>query len=295
LIYVLHHTDADGFGAAYAAWTKYKLNAVYIPVDYGLPVPDIKLEKEDEVYILDFAFKDRAVVNNWLQYCDNIVLLDHHESAYETYKDYEKYYYSNIKCGAEMAWEYFRKRKPMPLLISYIADWDLWKWELPFSKDICNYVCSFEQGFLIWDAISFNMEKHKLIYGNNEIVKEGAAITRANEKAMDRIIKNVRIAFWDDWRVNFKGNIAVLNTNMFISEIGNRLCLENDVGFSATYYDTDTIRKYSLRSTREDVDVSKIAKFFGGGGHFHAAGYETEIGSNCWKHCMDNNIGNKTK
>ena len=45
-------------------------------------------------------------------------------------------------------------------------------------------------------------------------------------------------------------------------------------GYASTYYDTPTVRRFSLRSTDLGVDVSEIARFFGGGGHRNAAGFE---------------------
>jgi hypothetical protein len=43
--------------------------------------------------------------------------------------------------------------------------------------------------------------------------------------------------------------------------------------FAATYSDTAENRVFSLRSRPEGIDVSEIAKLFGGVGHRHAAGF----------------------
>lgn len=37
-------------------------------------------------------------------------------------------------------------------------------------------------------------------------------------------------------------------------------------------------RSYSLRSAKDGIDVSKIAAMFGGGGHYHAAGFAIKSG-----------------
>ena len=47
--------------------------------------------------------------------------------------------------------------------------------------------------------------------------------------------------------------------------------------FAIGYFDSDGQRIYSLRSDFDGVDVSKIAKNHGGGGHKHAAGFTTSI------------------
>lgn len=43
---VLHHDDEDGFGSAYAIWchdryTMRQKDRLYIPVNYGQPVPEL--------------------------------------------------------------------------------------------------------------------------------------------------------------------------------------------------------------------------------------------------------------
>ena len=44
--------------------------------------------------------------------------------------------------------------------------------------------------------------------------------------------------------------------------------------FAACYWDTPEGRVFSLRSSSDGVDVSEIAKQFGGGGHKNAAGFK---------------------
>ena len=62
--------------------------------------------------------------------------------------------------------------------------------------------------------------------------------------------------------------------------------LTNDAGhlmaqgqpFAACYWDTPNGRIFSLRSTDEGLDVSLIAKAYGGGGHAHASGFQKPLG-----------------
>lgn len=67
---------------------------------------------------------------------------------------------------------------------------------------------------------------------------------------------------------------------MFASDIGNMLAIGKP--FSATYQETREYRKYSLRSEKGGVDVSRIAAEFGGGGHENAAGFKIAI-TELWK------------
>ena len=46
--------------------------------------------------------------------------------------------------------------------------------------------------------------------------------------------------------------------------------------FAACYWDTPEGRVFSLRSTDDGMDVSVIAKQYGGGGHAHASGFRVD-------------------
>jgi nanoRNase/pAp phosphatase (c-di-AMP/oligoRNAs hydrolase) len=48
--------------------------------------------------------------------------------------------------------------------------------------------------------------------------------------------------------------------------------------FAACYWDTPDGRVFSLRSREDGVDVSAIAKRYGGGGHRNASGFRMPIG-----------------
>jgi len=72
--------------------------------------------------------------------------------------------------------------------------------------------------------------------------------------------------------------VPVVNATCFFSDVGARLLeLYPDAPFSAYYMDRgDGLRQCGLRS-RPGVDVSEIAKNYGGGGHAQAAGFQEPI------------------
>jgi nanoRNase/pAp phosphatase (c-di-AMP/oligoRNAs hydrolase) len=55
------------------------------------------------------------------------------------------------------------------------------------------------------------------------------------------------------------------------SDAGNLLA--QDEPFAVCYWDDREKRVFSLRSVAQGVDVSEIARAFGGGGHRQAAGF----------------------
>ena len=58
-----------------------------------------------------------------------------------------------------------------------------------------------------------------------------------------------------------------------MSEIGSRLSPDCDVAMIWYYDHADRLIKVSLRSFHDTVDVSEVAKKFGGGGHKKASGF----------------------
>jgi oligoribonuclease NrnB/cAMP/cGMP phosphodiesterase (DHH superfamily) len=65
------------------------------------------------------------------------VVLDHHKSAAEKLTGYQcrcgVVHFDMNKSGARLAWEFFHPDKPVPGLIRYVEDRDIWKWEFPES------------------------------------------------------------------------------------------------------------------------------------------------------------------
>ena len=59
-----------------------------------------------------------------------------------------------------------------------------------------------------------------------------------------------------------------------MSEIGARLSPDCDFSLIWYYDHQDRIIKVSLRSFHDKIDVSEIAKEFGGGGHKKASGFQ---------------------
>jgi oligoribonuclease NrnB/cAMP/cGMP phosphodiesterase (DHH superfamily) len=75
--------------------------------------------------------------------------------------------------------------------------------------------------------------------------------------------------------VNIAGyQVPCINISTLTSEVGNELSKGH--AFAAMYFETTDKRVYCLRSASDGIDVSAIAQKFGGGGHFHAAGFSVE-------------------
>lgn len=255
--HVLYHANCpDGFGAAFSVWKKYSDSVKYIACNYGNPPP--VLPTEASVLIADFSFP-KDVIIGMSQKVFEIQLLDHHKTAYDMLKDVPFCKFDMDHSGAYLTWEYIHGSEP-PDFIKYIEDRDLWAFKLPYSKEFSAALGSYPKDFVVWEGLSeMGMDKLKL---------DGGTILRFQGQKVDEIIAQ---AFWKDIAGH---RVPVVNASTFFSEVGDRLCqIHPTAPFSAYFYDrADGKRQWGLRSPGR-MDVSKIAKSMGGGGHAGAAGF----------------------
>lgn len=263
MIYILYHGNCyDGFGAAFAAWKRMgHLGVKYIPVSYGFPPPDMPDAKK--IYILDFSYLATTLFD--LSSTADVVLIDHHKTAEADLggliecgdRPNLRVFFDMTKSGALMAWEYFHTTPP-PMLIQHISDRDLWKFELPGSREIHKALVSYPMDFELWDG--FDVE---------ELKKEGVTCDRIYSQLVNNICKGAFMRRLDGH------DIPVVNTSIAWSEVGQAL-LEKypEARFVASFTVFEDQTMWSLRC-RSDFDVSEIAKKFGGGGHKEAAGFKT--------------------
>jgi len=160
-----------------------------------------------------------------------------------------------------LAWQYLNPNKEAPLIIKCIEARDIWKWDnVPNANNILSVLDSIGYSFEEWDSFSKKLQEDQ-----SSIEQQGIAILRYCDNLMDMMIK-------DKYITTIKGyEVPIINISFFKSEILNKLCFEQP--FAAGYHYDGELYRFSLRSTDEGVDVSKIAAAFGGGGHRNASGF----------------------
>lgn len=283
---VLYHAGCwDGFCAAWVA-RKVHPDAEFIPVHYGQEPPDVC---HRHVFILDFSYK-RDVMKQIIGQAHSVCVLDHHRSAKdeldfpsctpEQMKDGTGRIYIRFdmnKSGGRLAWDYFygddyakmysNADELRPWLVDYTEDRDLWKWELPQSRFINAALRSYPLSFGGWDTFS-EIERGSTAWTG--LLVAGEAIIRREKQIIDDHIRHAR----EIKMVGYK--ILAVNATVLFSDIAGELAKGRP--FGACYFDRfDGKRQWSLRSAPDGVDVSEVAKQFGGGGHRHAAGWEEDL------------------
>ena len=259
---VIYHASCnDGFGAAYAAWKLLGSRAEYHACKHGTIPPDVKGKV---VVILDFSF-DNATTKRMIEEAEALIVIDHHKSAMVELHDISNTLFDMSRSGAMLSWDFFHPGKEPPKFIQYIEDRDLWKWELPYSKE-------FSAAF---DMVLHEFEEYSKFEDDSvfdDAVKRGSFILAYSKTVVRKVSDGAQPRKFQE------KDVLVVNSPHWMSEIGARLAPDCDFAVIWYWDHADRMTKVSLRSFHDTIDVSELAKKFGGGGHKKAAGFSLPEG-----------------
>jgi len=257
-ICIYHGNCADGFGAAWVV-RKALGDVDFHAGVYQTPPPDVAGR---DVIMVDFSYK-RPVLLEMAKSAKTILVIDHHKTAAEDLKFLPV---PNIDAtfdmehsGAILTWQhYFPDQKP-PQLLEHIEDRDLWRFNMSGTREIQANVFSYPYDFKVWDELMEMPVEH--------LLAEGRAIERKHFKDVHELLGVVTR------RMNIGGyNVPIANLPyIHVSDAAHELTKGEP--FAGCYWDTPNGRVFGLRSTDAGVDVSEIAKQYGGGGHRNASGF----------------------
>ncbi len=260
-ICIYHGNCADGFGAA---WVVKKALGDSVSFHHGVyqnGPPDVT---DQDVLLVDFSYK-RPVLLEMAEKAKSILILDHHKTAAADLVDLP----SNVRTvfdmersGARITWDNFFPNDPPPPLLLHIEDRDLWRFKLPWTREIQANVFSYPYDFDVWERLM----KEPI----EALAKEGYAIERKHFKDIAELLgvctRRMVIGGY---------NVPIANLPYTLTSDAGHSLLKGEP-FAGCYWDTPQGRVFSLRSTDEGVDVSEIAKQYGGGGHRNASGFRMD-------------------
>ena len=256
---IYHGNCADGFSSAWVVRKALGEDSVDFHAGvYQNDPPDVT---DRDVVMVDFSYK-HPVLTEMAESANSILILDHHKSAEADLTDLPSNvttHFDMERSGARITWDHFFPNEDPPKLLLHVEDRDLWRFDLPGTREIQAAVFSYPYDFKVWDDLmsSATVTLHQ----------EGVAIERKHFKDIREFIA---VAAYRDTIAGY--DVPVLNAPYFWSSDAGHI-MAQDEPFAACYWDTPEGRVYSLRSVDDGVDVSEIAAQFGGGGHKHAAGY----------------------
>lgn len=269
---VLYHgrNCPDGFGAALAAWLYYGDSAEYLGLDHGdiTTVDDLPTVKGRTVYILDFSFS-ADILQAIDERAAKLVMLDHHKSAAEKLTGFAcrcgVVHFDMDKSGARLAWEFFHPHEPIPELLKYVEDRDIWKWEFAESAGFLSALDMEEQDFARWrDIASFTPGQLTMF------MARGAAMDEKYRKLAADIAEGAQPLVF-----NGIEGLMVNAPGMFHSLVGDILSAKTGT-FALMWSAGAKGVKAGLRSQR-NFDCIALAESMGGGGHAQACGFKMGV------------------
>jgi len=280
LLCIYHGNCADGFGAAWAV--RHALGedfTEFYPGVYQTPPPDAGGR---DVLLVDFSYKAEALLE-LATTARTVTVLDHHKSAREGLAPFVdvlgvqeplieflgrcdrakrppiRALFDMDRSGAMIAWDAFLPGQEPPTLLKHIQDRDLWRFDLDGTSAIQAALFSYPYDFELWDTL--------MAMGTDTLRKEGEIIERKHFKDIVELVEQMQ-------RPMEIGGYLVPVANLpytMASDAGHIMAKGRP--FSACYFDKPDCRYFSLRSGEGGVDVSDIAKQYGGGGHRDSAGF----------------------
>jgi hypothetical protein len=293
---IYHANCADGFTAAWAV--RQAMDCEFHAAVHGAPPPPA--EGRDLV-LVDFCYPAHVMLDLQLV-ARSILVLDHHKSAEEelpanpltapdqltvvrieaapddgdyTWGHFQSWVqqdqwegipkamiyalFDMERSGAGIAWDFFHPGKARPALIDHVEDRDLWRFALHGTREIQSALFSYPYRFEIWDEL---MQAPTF-----ELYQQGLCIERKHHKDVAELVavaqRQMVIGHYD---------VPVASLPYTLASDAGHLMAQGQP-FAACYYDKAAGRVFSLRSTDDGVDVSEVAKLYGGGGHARAAGF----------------------
>jgi oligoribonuclease NrnB/cAMP/cGMP phosphodiesterase (DHH superfamily) len=263
---IYHKNCVDGTTAAAVVLRRYP-HAQLFPLSHGYTEEAIeeifsKTPNDAHIYIVDATLGIEECVARG----HTVTVIDHHVSAHtdmHARADIHEsitYIFDNEKSGASLTWSYLFPHEPLPEIIRYVEDSDLWKQAFgDVTKDVNHYLS-------IWrnnpaQVLAF-------IQGDAAILKErGATISQYTDHTVAHLVETKPIIL----RI---GTHAVLAFNITDHEsaCGHILSLRHNQAVALFTIKGDTVT-FSFRSiTPQTPSALDLALLADGGGNRNSAG-----------------------
>lgn len=259
---IYHGGCYDGFTCAWLCWRAFG-DIEFLPAVYGRDLPEPTGRR---VLMVDFSYP-RERLEEMAAKLDRFLVLDHHKTAQEALAGLAFAEFDMGRAGCQMVFDWLGANgkgeaiEGTRWLVDHVADRDLWKMELKGTSWVHAYYSSCEMSFAGWEGLA-GQELGR-------VLELGAAIRLSIERYCEKVGAEA-VETSTEW-----GDVLVVNAPYInASELASWLLDRGPCPWSVAWFQRgDGKFQYSLRG--REVDVSVIAKSFGGGGHAGAAGFDS--------------------
>lgn len=272
---IMHHRDMDGIVSALIAKEQFP-DAQLISTNYGEGNLVFSTFGGKRVIMVDFSL-DIQQMQDIRAHAKHFIWIDHHKSASKlsiwSDKSIEGLREIDGPAGCELAWKFFNPDKEIPYGVELVGDRDTWTFKHGLDTK------AFHESLQTFDIDLHSGHIKTIVFGAHDVIHQtiakGCALLEYKEALVARLYKKGHIEQWKGHRC-FVGN-----TNTFVSDLASYAFRHDPSVEIARIKQTkwagkNWIIENSLRS-QGNVDVSKIAESYGGGGHHNASGFVVKL------------------
>jgi oligoribonuclease NrnB/cAMP/cGMP phosphodiesterase (DHH superfamily) len=272
---VMYHGGCpDGFGGAYSAWKKLgDHNVEYHPVSYSKPAPENLAGAH--IYFIDCCYSQEAM-DKIVAEAASLTILDHHTGTQAVVESMPDFVFDNDRSGTMIAWNYFHPDVPAPKLLEYIQDDDLFLFKLPDTRPVLSYVSIRPFTFEEWEVLVQELEDPK---SREDFLNRVRIYGEYFELLAEYAAEHVKLVEFEGYEVTF----ATAHPMKTMKSLVGNLLAEKHPPFALVVSAHPTGYGISIRGDGS-VDVSAIARKYGGNGHHDSAGFVIPADGNMpWK------------
>ena len=273
---VFYHNDLDGrcAGALVAYFTGNYDREDYFEVDYVMDLSVVPVADGEIVYFVDYSFKENTLdfLKSLQERGCQIAWIDHHTSSINLCNAHpELQSIAGIRddgaSGALLTFKYFSQYGDVPDFVELVSDYDCWQYRYePNTTYFKLGIETTEYDALdpIWrDLLSDTWNSQfGLLVDIGKTIK--GYVDKTNDYYREHFAYETEIAGHKCLVVNQKTNSWVFGSKY------NEYPLVMVWVFDGAQY------VYSIFSGSPEIDCSKIAESYGGGGHKGAAGFSSK-------------------
>jgi len=272
---VFYHNDPDGRCSAAVVVKKLGDKVKLTEMDYAKEVPVDSITLGEKIYIVDFSFQP-DVMKKVLKRTTNVVWIDHHntarayEKAYGTKLDGLRNFEDQAEAGCELTWRFFYPDSPAPAAVRLVGDYDKWAHRLadstPFFEGLKLQPGASDPRSQLWKTLLMQEKSPSLADKVDRIRDDG----RIGIKYRDAYCRDMRKSYGYETELGGLKCYA-----MCVYGFGSKAFGELMKRYQACIAYTFDGKQFtvSMYSDSKDIDVSKVCKDNGGGGHKNAAGF----------------------
>lgn len=285
MIKLFTHTDLDGVSCEILGRIAFGEDIDVVRCGYGNIDDKVEEfinsdEEYDKLFITDISVK-KELADTLNNVSDKVILLDHHKTALWL----NEYPFALVQvedesvgkmCGAYLFYKYLKKNHEefndtlaLKLFVKYVRMYDTWEWKEKYDNIIpkrLNDLMYIDGPNEFIDKMVYRLGNNLFIFDDTDLMKLQIEQTYINSYIAQ---KNETLMVNDDLFPEY--TVGITFADKYISELGNKLCeLHPELDF-VVLINMSTLT-VSYRTVKDDLDLSAIAKEFGGGGHPKASG-----------------------